>query len=183
MVSEFRKKKFIHVFTTFFDTDKSGTITKEDFDQATQKVAEVKGWADGDPDFEKIKDGHQKVWQLLKGQADADDDGVITQDEWVTMWDSLIKDQGTSEPPEWASRNCKYMFQFIDTGSDDAIDEKEFVAAYSFYGFSEEDASEAFKKVSSGKESITFEEFQELWKEFFLSEDPEAPGNYIYGPL
>lgn len=178
MVSDFRRKKLLFVFSTFLDTDKSGSVTKEDFEQAAKKIADLKGWADGDPDYEKVKESNQKVWELLQEEADGDGDGVITQDEWITMWDTIIKKQG-SELSEWQTENCKQMFKFIDSGNDDAIDEEEFVASYSHYGVSKEDASEAFKKAASGKDSLTLEDFQELWKQFFVSEDPEEPGNYI----
>lgn len=34
-----------------------------------------------------------------------------------------------------------------------------------------------------GEEEVSREQFAELWKEFFSTEDPNAPGNFIFGNL
>lgn len=179
MVSDFRKKKLLHVFTTFFDTNKSGNIDKQDFDMAIENITRLRGWKAGDAKYNEVKTTLLKIWDGLQGRADANKDGEVSFDEWVSMWDEYAKSPNAAL--DWQKDYCKFMFSLEDASNDGSIDSDEFSSVYASFGLNKGDATAAFQKMSKGKANVTWAEFQELWKEYFTAEDAAAAGNFIFG--
>lgn len=73
------------------------------------------------------------------------------------------------------------MFDLEDASHDGTIDVDEFSIVCSSYGSDKKECAAAFKKMSKGDPEVTSEQFAELWREYFSSEDPNAPGNCIFG--
>jgi juvenile hormone diol kinase len=179
MVSDFRKKKLLHVFTVFFDTNKSGGVDKKDFDLAIEKTAQLRGWTAGESAYKVLQETMLAVWEGLQSGADSNKDGEVSQDEWITMWDSYAKNP--SGAAEWQNLYAKIIFQLEDASNDGSIDSEEFSTVYEAFGLNKEEAKSAFSKMSKGKSNVAWDEFQALWKEYFTSEDVNAPGNFIFG--
>ncbi|XP_045500440.1 sarcoplasmic calcium-binding proteins I, III, and IV-like [Colias croceus] len=179
MVSDFRKKKLLHVFTSFFDRNGSGSIDKKDFELAVDNISKLRGWSAGDAKYKEIQSSLMKIWDTLQGRADADKDGEISVDEWIAMWEEFAKNP--SAPLEWQSLYCKFIFNLEDASGDGAIDGEEFSSVYASFGLNKDDALAAFRKMSKGKANVSWAEFQDLWKEYFTTEDVNAAGNYIFG--
>ncbi|KAJ9582733.1 hypothetical protein L9F63_022915, partial [Diploptera punctata] len=74
-MSDFRRKKLLHVFNVFFDVNRSGTIEKKDFELAVEKICKTRGWDKNDPKSQDIKDILYKVWDDLQKRADVNQDG------------------------------------------------------------------------------------------------------------
>uniref|UniRef100_A0A1B0CW79 EF-hand domain-containing protein n=1 Tax=Lutzomyia longipalpis TaxID=7200 RepID=A0A1B0CW79_LUTLO len=105
----------------------------------------------------------------------------VSVDEWCIMWDAYAKDPSTVM--DWQQRYMNFMFDLEDASNDGTIDAREFATVCSCYGTDRKECEEAFAKMSKGQEEVSREEFAELWQEYFASEDPSAPGNYIFGNL
>ncbi|KOB73973.1 Juvenile hormone diol kinase [Operophtera brumata] len=82
----------------------------------------------------------------------------VSVEEWNSMWNDYA--QNPSAALKWQQQYCHFMFQLEDASADGSIDCDEF---------------------TTGKSSVGWEEFQELWKEYFSTEDPTAAGNFIFG--
>lgn len=178
MVSDFRKKKYLHVFTVFFDTNRSGNIDKKDFELAIENITKLRGWSAGDPKYAETQSTLMKIWDGLQ-VADSDKDGEVSFDEWVKMWDTYA--QNPSSVLEWQNLYSKFIFQLEDASSDGSIDSDEFSSVYTSFGLDKAESVTAFQKMSKGKSNVTWPEFQQLWKEYFTSDDVNAPGNFIFG--
>ncbi|CAH2044339.1 unnamed protein product, partial [Iphiclides podalirius] len=179
MISEFRKQKLLHLFNIFFDIDSSGSIERNDFELAAKNIAELRGWVPSDQKYKETLDSLLQIWEGLQGAADADEDGAVTAEEWVSMWESFADNPGSEF--DWQKQYCKFMFQLEDAGGDGAIDSEEFSSVYESFGLMKEDAEAAFQVMSQGKPSVSWAEFQELWNQYFTSDDPNEPGNFIFG--
>ncbi|XP_011498359.1 PREDICTED: calexcitin-2 isoform X2 [Ceratosolen solmsi marchali] len=177
-LSEFRKKKLLFVFNTFFDVNQSGSIDIKDFDLAVHKICEARGWAANHPRFQQTKDTLNIVWDGLRKRADADNDGQISRDEWYSMWEEYAKDP--EHAVEWQQTYMNLVFDLEDTSGDGSIDETEFSQVCRSYGVEENESREAFKKLQVGNE-VTREKFEKLWQQFFSSDDPTSAGNFIFG--
>ncbi|KAG6454345.1 calexcitin-2-like [Manduca sexta] len=175
MVSDFRKKKLLHVFTAFFDTNGSGTIDKKDFELAISRISQMRGWKAGDAKYKEVENALNQVWEGLS-KADTDNDGQVSKDEWIALWDNY-----SSNPADWQNVYCKFIFQLEDASNDGSIDSEEFSSVYASFGLNKAEAVAAFQKMSSGKASVSWAEFQGLFKEYFSAEDMNAPGNFIFG--
>ncbi|XP_075980508.1 calexcitin-2-like [Anticarsia gemmatalis] len=176
MVSDFRKKKLLHVFTAFFDTNANGSIDKKDFELAVERIGKMRGWAPSDAKYKSVEVTLMKIWDGLQSGADADKDGQVTTDEWFAMWDSY-----PSSASEWQNQYCKFVFDLEDASDDGSIDSEEFSSVYASFGLNKDEAVAAFQKMAKGKSSVSWAEFQELFKEYFSSDDVNAPGNGVFG--
>lgn len=179
MVSDFRKKKLLHVFKSFFDTDGSGNIEKDDFLMAIERITKTRGWKAGDDKYKFVEETLLKIWDGIQKVADENKDGQVSQDEWIAMWDKYSKNP--SEAFEWQTLYCKFAFTLEDASDDGSIDSEEFSSVYASFGLDKDEAVAAFKKMANGKSEVSWAEFQDLWKEYFSSEDVNAAGNYIFG--
>lgn len=179
MVSEFIEKKLKHVFTVFFDVNKSGTIDKKDFELAIEKITKLRNAKPGDAKYKETQDTLLKIWDGLQGHADADKDGQVSIDEWNRMWEDYAKNP--AKPLEWQNLYSKFIFQLEDASNDGSIDSEEFSSVYSAFGLDKKETVAAFQKMAKGKSSVSWPEFQTLWKEYFTSEDANSAGNYIFG--
>lgn len=168
MVSDFKKSKLLYVFKTFFDVNGSGNIDKADIDQLLQRVSKFSGWKAGD---EAVLNN---IWTSLQSAADADNDGEVSQEEWISLWEK-------SSDAEWQNLYCKFIFSLEDSSDDGSIDSEEFSTVYAALGIPKAEATAAFQKMANGKASVSWAEFQALWKEYFTTEDKNAPGNFIFG--
>uniref|UniRef100_A0A1B6C3R8 EF-hand domain-containing protein n=1 Tax=Clastoptera arizonana TaxID=38151 RepID=A0A1B6C3R8_9HEMI len=179
-ISSFRLKKLMYVFNIFFDVNRSGSIDRKDFELAIDRICESRGWKEGDPLYTKTRTILFQVWDGLKARADSDNDGQVSHEEWCTMWDQYAQNPG--QALDWQKSYMDFMFDLEDTSGDGAIDEIEFASVCADYGISKEDAVAAFRAFSSnGTVEVNREKYEELWKEYFSSEDPNAPGNFILG--
>ncbi|CAK1583636.1 unnamed protein product [Parnassius mnemosyne] len=176
MVSEFRRRKYLEVFKTF-DSDASGTIEKKDVEKSAEMLA--KQCKVDEAKQKEYLNTMLKIWDGLQSQADLNKDGHVTVDEWVALWDSYAKNPSSAH--DWQNLYCKFTFQLLDTGNDGLINREEFVKVHEALGVNKNEAEDSFQKLSKGKASISLADFQELWKEYFTSEDAIAPGNFIFG--
>lgn len=93
-----------------------------------------------------------------------------------------------------------FMFDLEDASDDGAIDAAEFAIVCSSYGLDKTECEDAFRKMSQvfmtnpvwngemyanlikqGAVEVTREQFAVLWQEFWQSDDPSSPGNFIFG--
>nr|CAH7752055.1 unnamed protein product [Callosobruchus chinensis] len=74
------------------------------------------------------------------------------------MWDDYSKQPESAL--EWQNQYLRFMFELEDASGDGSIDIDEF---------------------TSGKNEVSYEQFVDLWQQFFTSENPADPGNYIFG--
>jgi len=173
-------KKFMYLFNVFFDRNKSGAIDKKDFDIAAEKICSVRGWKVGDPQYEKTKQVLANVWVGLKEKADADNDGQVTCEEWCKMWEDYCRDPNSVL--DWQNQFRDFMFDLEDTSGDGTIDEEEFTMICASYNIAPEESKDAFSKfTANGTVEINREKFGDLWVEYLTSEEPNAPGNFIFG--
>lgn len=178
-MADFRRKKLLYVFNVFFDVNQSGTIDGKDFELAIEKVCKLRGWASGTPQHKKMYDSLIQIWEGLRSKADSNKDGQVCIDEWYLMWDDFAKTP--DKPFEWQTQYLKFMFDLEDSSGDGAIDVEEFTGVCSCYGLEVAECRNAFQKMSEGKPNVTYEQFQNLWKQYFISENPTDPGNFIFG--
>lgn len=179
MVSDLRKKKYTHVFNVFLDSDKSGSVEKSDFALTAKNIAKKRGYNPGEPVYESIKEMLGKIWEGMIKDADANGDGVVTLDEWIRLWDEYAKNPAAAK--EWQKLYAKCLFKMADDAGDGKIDADEFATVCECFGLDANESKEAFKKLSGGKAEIGWEDYEKLVREYFSTDDPNSPANFIFG--
>ncbi|VVC89765.1 unnamed protein product [Leptidea sinapis] len=146
-------------------------------DASSDGVLDVQGWKD--LEHKAAHGTMSRIWEGLSKAADIDKDGKITSEEWVAMWTTLDKDSMT----EWQKQYCNLFFHIQDATCDGVVDRNDFVQVHVNFGIPKDEAVEAYNMLSGDKPSISKEDFEKLFKEFFFSDDINAPGNYLCGTI
>lgn len=70
----------------------------------------------------------------------------------------------------------------VDTTGDSSLDFDEYVRMYAGLGIDPTHSSDAFRRLDrDGDGKISYEEFRTAITEFYLSDDENAPGNWLLG--
>lgn len=179
MLSELRKRKLAKRFN-FYDVDGDGFLTKADWDRKARVLAQQRNLQPGTLEYENLQSIYNEEWERLKKFADINHDGRVSLDEWFEFIDSHITKEG------WIRQLGKWvdlMFESIDTDRNDGIDLQEFKVFYMSETSDETLTEEVFAKLDLNSNGYIdkHEMFQHL-QDFYESDDPEAPGNFLYGP-
>jgi Ca2+-binding EF-hand superfamily protein len=178
VTSKVQNRKFAYLFDIFdFNDDK--VLNEKDFKSLFQSLE-----ADSQNPQAAYK-ASRRWWRVLSKFADKNADGKITATEWV-LWSfavvTEIRETGVGSKSFQRLDNC--LFESIETSdeaSNHAISLAEYtkwMAAFQIKG----DAAEIFAKLdTNGDGKILRSEFSELFKDFFLAEDENAAGNYLWG--
>ncbi|PAA48453.1 hypothetical protein BOX15_Mlig012667g1 [Macrostomum lignano] len=196
-MSGFQNKKVTHEFRTFFDFNKDGSLTEKDFVEAKEKICKMSGWKAGLPQYGHMETLFSEVWQNLHKSANEDGDEEISEEEWCAMWDSLFEKMARDkelaekekreyqlELPDWLSRYFEYKFNLLDRTRDNEVDIEEYEYVMQDFGVKPKDARDAFKRFTEGSsKKLDKAYFLQLCRQYFISDDPEDPGNFINGKL
>jgi hypothetical protein len=184
MLGDLQKKKASHYFD-LIDEDENGFIESNDFKLRAERLAEARDVTDEEA-LSKIRDRVMTWWEHLCAIADFDDDDRVTREEWETYWESL--DAGVNQGGKESEKTlqsleqaAKGTFKAINTNAP-PITQEEYADWLDAWGV--EGATAAFQHLDrDGSGTLTEDNLIEAVKEFYLSNDPEAPGNALYGEL
>jgi len=175
-ISDFRKKKLLYVFSTFFDVDNSGGIDDKEFSAAAERLCRVHGWNLKEGKGADVLKRLLTIWEELR-QGDVDGDNEVDKEEWCALWQN-----GSTQG--WQAKYKDLIFDLHDTSGDGSIGEDEFVAVNAIGEVSASDCKEAFNKMTNnGSVDLTRDVFTKLFNEYFASDDVNAGGNFIFGRL
>ncbi len=185
MLGHFQRQKSHHYFD-LIDRDEDGYIDGEDFKLQANRLADRRDLAD--EDREDLEEQMLGWWRQLCATADANEDNQVSREEWDRFWEAInaTVEEGTDEEEAdmMASleRSAKVTFQTIDTTESGEITEEEYEDWLAAWGA--EGSDEAFEQLDRADDGhLTEEDLVEATKEFYLSNDADAPGNVLYGLL
>jgi len=182
MQGDLQEKKASYYFH-LIDEDGNGLIEVSDFALRAQRLAE---WQDlvGDYQREVLRQQVVTWWEHICTIADFDGDARVSFAEWTTYWRSIREGAEQAEPEtlrtlERAARNT---LQAIDRDGSGLVREAEYAAWLAAWGA--EGSEDAFRRLDRGEKGfLTEADLIVAVQEFYLSNDPAAPGNALYGTL
>jgi Ca2+-binding EF-hand superfamily protein len=180
MATELQRRKLEKVFASF-DVDEDGVIEETDFTAMAQIWCETYDVAPRSEGWRTIHGHAQKLWRDMRGSIDADGAKRVTREEWVSWIDK-------PDFPEFVETAAipfsMAVFHVADSDRDGRITMEEMMAAQNKAGMSEEETRVVFAKLDTDNDGyVTAEEYIQAAREFYLSDDPDAPGNLIAGSL
>lgn len=180
MISEFRKKKLTKVFNTM-DSSGNGVLTKEDLEKSFESTIAIQGYKPGSSEYQSAYEkAVTQPWNDL-AKMDSDNDGKVTLDEFIAYYDKSASDSTLNQ---LITAGAEVLFSMGDPDNSGQISLPEFKKMNLAWQSNEAQAEETFAKLdTSGNGSISKDEFFAHVKDFFFSDDPEAPGNLILGPV
>ncbi|MFK0202087.1 EF-hand domain-containing protein [Streptomyces lavendulae] len=121
-------------------------------------------------------------WQLLVEHADTDGDGQVSRTEFITAMGDSVTAPEHFESAVMAIADA--VMDAADTNADGVLSREEYVALYEVLGVSPEQSAPAFDRLDlDGDGVISHHEYRTAIVDFYLSANPNAPGNYLLGPI
>jgi Ca2+-binding EF-hand superfamily protein len=180
MLTDLQRRKLTHYFRVY-DVDDDGRIGPLDFARITENVRILNGYKDGSTAHQDLRTAFQERWEALRSVADLDHDGTVDLDEWLQYWDGVVSedDRYHAQVAVVADR----LFENFDIDEDGVIGVDEFCDFFAVYGMRAAVARQVFVDLDSdGDGRISRDEFLEMASQFYRSDEPEAPGNRLFGP-
>ena len=149
------------------DADGDGIVALTDFLRAPRRLLAALGIPEDAPKAQALIRANQTQWGSLLALGDADGDGALTADEYVTIRTS----------PEFRSPNrpgkgevCQTLFAVLDSDDDGTISQDEFLRAADFLCMPPTEASGYFARLDSNNDGhLSSEEFLKAVKRFYTS--------------
>ena len=180
MFSDLRKRKLTRFFNVL-DRDGDGTITSADPEMVITNLASIRKLSPGMPKYDTFRAGFLAYWDDLMKRSDANDDGVVTLDEWLAYHEQMLADEQKFEYT--VAFSAGIMFALMDVDDDGKITLEEYGEWMKAWGMNAESLSaDIFAKLDrNGDGTLSQSEVLALTHEFYYSEDPDAPGNWAMG--
>lgn len=183
MLSELRQKKMSKWFEAY-DRDGDGVITKDDFEQRiTDLYVQGLGVGRDTPQYERVRDSELAFWYKVRDASGTDDDGRVTREEFVSSMAQLMSEEGKFEP--LATAAIENFLAANDTDGDGRISLDEYVRSLaSVPTNSKSDLEYGFHQLDvDGSGDLSNEELRQSFHDYCFSDDPDPPGNRMFGPL
>lgn len=181
MLTSLQQQKLTRYFRVY-DVDDDGRIARADYERVAENVRAMHNAGARSPAHRAIEDGFIRQWEALRESADADEDGGVDLLEWLRYWDVVLADD--ARYLREVSGVTERLFELFDTDENGILGADEFCNFYGIYGLNAAMARRVFLDLDrDGDGEVTRQEFTEMAREFFRSNDPAAPGNRLFGPL
>jgi Ca2+-binding EF-hand superfamily protein len=173
-----------HKFTIlfdWFDQNEDGYLTADDFEQMADMFTALAQEHDSE-NVTAMRSAFQTWWGLLRDSGDTDTDGQLTRQEFLALMKSSITAPDNFESAVLAIADA--LMRALDTDGSGTLSTSEYVGMYSSLGVPPEHSTAAFHLLDrNGDGQISHDEFRTAIVEFYLSDDPNAPGNWLLGPM
>lgn len=177
MMSDVRKQKMIRFFN-IYDGDKDGVVSKTDFELPVKAGAAFLGYVEGSPQFNEMYQRSMGWWSYIRDQSGKSDGDVVAVDEFLSAMDALVNNRATLN--NIVMEHAKFTIELWDSDRDGLMSEEEYVAAHTAYNTAEEAAREAFNHLDRNSDGqLSYGEIIQAVEEYFVSDDPNAIGNWF----
>lgn len=181
MLSNLQRMKLTRYFRVY-DVDDDGVIGLADFERVVENLRTLHGLDETSSQYDALREGYLVRWNAVREAADVDGDGGVNVEEWLDYWAEVLADDARYEA-EVAALSAR-LFDLFDTDEDGVIRADEFCDFYSAYGLSAALARKVFVDLDQNSDgALSRDELLIVGREFYRSDDPEAPGNKLFGPI
>ncbi len=185
LLGHLQQKKLSHVFL-LFDRDFDGLVGGDDLDRPVEQFRINRGWKAGCPEHRVAMNDAEVWWSQMKPWASAKGER-LTHDDWFDFWaawHAAVAEEATRSQQtmlEVLKGSGNVFFDLLDANRTGFIGEAEF-AAWQTAWVPGVNAAAMFARLDAdGDGKLYRDDVIRLLKEFYLSNDPEAPGNFLYG--
>jgi Ca2+-binding EF-hand superfamily protein len=177
MATELQRRKFEKAFDRF-DVDDDGVIGETDIAAMVQIWCQTFDIMPRSPGWTEINGLANKLWRDLQGSVDSDGNKSVGKEEWNAAMDNPDFVEKVALPFAVA------VFDIADSDNDGKISLDEMIAAQSKAGISESETRRVFDKLDTDDDGyVERDEYAAAIREFYMSDDPNAPGNLMAGSI
>jgi Ca2+-binding EF-hand superfamily protein len=182
MLSELKQRKMARVFKVF-DVDKNGFVEQADFERIVKRLTEAKGIQAGSPDFNAVRERYIAFWEVLQQSADTNNDQRVSLDEWMAAHTLLLSSNAEENYDTAIKPIAEVILEAVDLDKDGIFTPEDYRLFYKIYEINDSPEEALRHIVPQGRTSLSRSELEALARDFYLSEAPAAPGNWLLGPF
>lgn len=176
MLTDVQKKKLTHQFHVM-DGDDDGLLEWADYQRILDNIAATRGYGPGSPEYECLLAQYRYGWEQAQPFVA---DGAMTVEKWLEYNDALFGTPGIYD--SLVRPVAGMIFDTFDADGDERVTVDEWREFFRCYSVDPREADECFDKYDlNGDGYVSRSELVDLVGQFFLSSDPSAPGNYLFG--
>ncbi|ROR37711.1 EF-hand domain-containing protein [Kitasatospora cineracea] len=166
------------------DTDGNGEISETDLTALPNLLAPAFGQPAGGPKAERLRKALAVIWTRHLAHMDTNGNGEIDLEEYERgIRQSIATDRLglVTDSIEVAAA----LLGLCDTNGNGLVDRDEYRTIMdTLFGLAPDVSDAAFSHLDrNGDGALEPQEFQAAVADYFTSEDPEAGGNWLFGPL
>jgi Ca2+-binding EF-hand superfamily protein len=181
MVSELRKRKFSYLFHCF-DFDKNGILEKADYEQFAKNLGKAYGLATDSTKYATMHAETMALWDFVQSLADQNGDNQVTVDEFIVGYTALTNNDEAFH--RLLMGYADYVIRSADRDGNGELDKEEYATILGCYGIETAAAHDAFRRLDEdGNGSLSVTDMEKAFEEYFRSDNPDAPGNWMMGPF
>jgi Ca2+-binding EF-hand superfamily protein len=140
------------------------------------------GYAPGSPEYITYHAEYMAGWDALLVLADSDGDQRLTATEFCTAFGKLM-----AQPEQFNAVVLGFVKTAItlwDSNQDGKVSEQEYKNYLLTIQVTEAEAADAFRRLDLDRDGyLSREEIFQNMKEYYFTDDPNAPGNWFFGPF
>jgi Ca2+-binding EF-hand superfamily protein len=179
MLSAFRIRKLRARFKTI-DMDGNGVIELNDYLLARDNIARLGGFGESSGQHQQLTQMMHGMWESLRKDADTDRDDKVTLDEYLSCMAQRLSNRDYFK--DHLIPFTEFNFRILDPAGTGALTRDQFVTGAECMGMAKQLAASVFDRIDvDGQGRIDKSDFNDRIKEFYFGEDPEAPGNWLFG--
>ncbi|MFW6359052.1 MAG: EF-hand domain-containing protein [Chroococcales cyanobacterium] len=180
MLTPLQQRKLMKLFC-LYDTNNDGAIVRQDFEKIVKKLADFKGWGLRSSKYHILNGKYMQEWKSLEKQADASHNHQVNLEEWFNHYDRLLSDE--TKYQEEVKTRSELIFEVFDTDQDEKLTQSDWAELLRVYNVSVIYAPLIFPKLDITQDDfLSKEEVLQLFDDFYYSDDPERPANWMFGP-
>lgn len=186
--SNFHQRKMIRYYYVL-DADRDGHIEKEDYVSCGLRLAEQRNQTQGSAGYSATIKLFEDAWDELCRYADTSGDSEIEMDEWLSYREDIYHGYGANrevleDPAAERERIGEHMLAMMDSDGDGFVNVDDFTKFYIACRLPEDLAANMFKLLDVSKRGhLTREDVILRFDEFVRSDEPDAAGNWFFGPF
>jgi Ca2+-binding EF-hand superfamily protein len=180
MLTEFQKRKIANLFAVH-DLNRDGALEQSDYVEYARRLAAESGLGPGSTKYEELMSRFLGFWEMLRQMADTNHDNRVTRREWLALFEQLLSSPAAADQMRPIG---EAVFAMLDRDGNGTVTLDEYRWLYSSGGLDPHLAADSFQKIDIDHDGrITTSELSQRLFEFFLSDDPNAPGTWLFGPV
>lgn len=166
-----------------YDVDGSNYVEQTDLERWAKNLAKIRGLEPDTLEFKKLVEQFIEIWTNFWQPADVNGDGKVSLQEYLRVAEVSIQNFPNSPKlQESHAAKANAIFTVLDFDNDGQISQAEYRQFCEAIGLDDATAKSAFLKLDeTGKGYLSREDYLQRSKEFHVGNDPNAPGNWLYG--
>jgi Ca2+-binding EF-hand superfamily protein len=181
MLTQLQSQKLRHFFN-ILDYNKNHVLQRQDFDRVGINICQTLGISEGTEDFDKIIQRSRRLFVQLIKDLDKDDQANISLEEWLKLFDQIIGQKDMEKLKYYIKLTTIYIFELFDLDKNGIISLDEYVDMFTIYHIDVKYSAKSFLNLDTNHDDcISKVELFNAVTDFFISDDPDAAGNWIFG--